>query len=232
MNFGNGADRRLCNSPDWLWEGKGQLLILSSPYIKGKHYASSVKELLGVVSHLELLHEQGYVHGDVRAYNIIFSGDDGHLIDFDIGGLDEESTKYPEGYNSALNDGIRRGKEGVRIRKYHDWRALIHVLFNLHHVDPPNEEIEDVPLHETEQQELQRLRENNRRLRAKNGLRQEKVFLQRNFAREKEPSVAEISRLKSFLKDIDGWNVTLDINFEHDLSEQGFFGDGVCDESS
>jgi hypothetical protein len=221
VQFGDQAgNSRLSNSPTWLWKGRGQLLILSSPYLKGKHYATSEKQLLGVVEDLERLHNIGYVHGDIRAFNIIFGHNGGCLIDFDIGGLDKESTKYPEGYNSALNDGLRMVNEGHRIRKYHDWRALLHVLFVLHQVDPPKygTASEEISLEETEQEELQRLREQNRRLHTRALLLEEKSYILSRFAKDEDPSTEEICRLKKFLGDINGWAITLSVDFEKDLA--------------
>jgi Fungal protein kinase len=78
--------------PGWLWKFRGQMMVLSSPYIKGTHYATKVSQLLGVINHLEQLHKRGYVHGDIRAFNIIFTEDSGYLIDFDIGGLEDENS--------------------------------------------------------------------------------------------------------------------------------------------
>jgi RIO1 family len=185
-------------------------MLISSPYIPGNHYATSAKQLLGVVKHLERLHKKGYVHGDIRAYNIIFAGDTGYLIDFDnSGGLDLESTRYPEGYKRVLKDGSRKGIEGALVRKWHDWRDLICVLFSLHHIEPP----EGNPPN-TDQEELQRLREAE-------ALRKEKVFLRDKFAYREDPSRDDIRRLKQFLTDADSWNVSLSEDFINELTERG-----------
>jgi serine/threonine protein kinase len=83
LEFGSrGENPELTNSPEWLLERRGQLLVLSSPRIPGQHYATSVQQLLDAVNELENLHAAGYVHGDIRAYNIIFSDSGARLIDF------------------------------------------------------------------------------------------------------------------------------------------------------
>jgi serine/threonine protein kinase len=215
VNFGVGVENSGANKyEEWLWERKGQLMIISSPNIKGKHYATSAKQLLGVVKHLEQLHQQACVHGDIRAYNIIFAGDTGYLIDFDISGLDKESTRYPEGYNRTLKDGSRRGTEGARIRKWHNWRDLIFILFVLHQVDPPNGAVNPC---ETEQEELQRLRKER-------ALNKEKMFACDTFADKEDPSSADIERVKEFLVQADGWNVSPSEDFRTELTERGLLG--------
>ena len=85
----------------------------------------------------EAVARKGNVHGDIRAFNIVF-GDDKNsdaaaLIDFDFGGR-ENTVKYPPGYVPALGDGVRIGEPGGKITKEHDIRALVHVLGRLHDV--------------------------------------------------------------------------------------------------
>jgi serine/threonine protein kinase len=173
-----------------------------------------VKQLLGVVNHLEQLHQLGYVHGDIRAYNVIFVGDAGYLIDFDMSGSDEESTRYPEGYNRCLKDGSRQGTEGARIRKWHDWRGLIFILFVLHQVDPPMGALKPF---ETEHDELQHLRKER-------ALHKEKFFVCDNFAYKEDPSSTDIGRVKEFLVQADGWSVSPSEDFRTELTERGFLG--------
>jgi serine/threonine protein kinase len=217
LKFGVGAKNSALNkNQGWLWEGKGQLVILSSPSIKGKHYATSVKQLLGVVNHLEQLHQLGYVPGDIRAYNVLFVGDAGYLIDFDTSGSDEESTRYPEGYNRCLKDGSRKGTEGARIRKWHDWRDLIFILFVLHQVDPPMGALKHF---ETEHDEL-------RHLRKERALNNEKLFVCDNFADKEDTSSIDIGRVKEFLIQADGWNVSPSQDFRTELTERGLLGAG------
>ena len=109
--------------------------MIAVPYIPGNHVCKSPKQALSLVAFMKLLHESGNVHGDIRAFNIVF-GDDKNsdaaaLIDFDFGGR-ENTVKYPPGYVSALDDGVRIGKPCVEISKEHDIRALAHVLGKLH----------------------------------------------------------------------------------------------------
>ena len=68
----------------------GQIQVIAIPYIPGNHVCKSPKQALSLVAFMKLLHESGNVHGDIRAFNVVF-GDDKNsdaaaLIDFDFGG--------------------------------------------------------------------------------------------------------------------------------------------------
>ena len=137
---------------DWLWEYKGKLLIISTAYHEGVHYAELPSHFKPIINNLEQLHAQGYVHGDIRAYNIVLqytpsrseakevgggqsnnSGNDcaGWLIDFDYGGKNCE-VEYPKGYRKLLQDGRRPGKERKKITIMDDWVSLIGLIFHTH----------------------------------------------------------------------------------------------------
>jgi hypothetical protein len=89
----------------------------------GKHAASRTKQFVPIIDQLVELHKKGYVHGDIRAFNTVFSDEEddqgnskGWLIDFDSGGKVGEA-KYPIGYVSLLDDGHRMGEGGELITK-------------------------------------------------------------------------------------------------------------------
>lgn len=94
---------------NWMWQFHGHLLIISIPYYDGKRYATRPNHFLPIINQLEHLHVAGYVHGDIRAYNMVFHHDketadvtDGRLIDFDIGGpIESDTTRYPVGQKRA-----------------------------------------------------------------------------------------------------------------------------------
>lgn len=126
-----------------------RLLILATPFRDGEHFASKPTSFIPIVQHLRALHEEGYVHGDIRAFNTIFASNPAHgwLIDFDFGG-EEGTQRFPEGYKTHLPDGIRLGGEKEKldnkekedkkppamqkIEKYHDWFALGQLMFQVH----------------------------------------------------------------------------------------------------
>ena len=130
---------------DWLWNFKGQLKVIATPYHEGKHYATHPNQFLPIVDRLEEMHKSGYVHGDIRAYNMVLNYDDpnhpnGWFIDFDFGGRIIDLPKYPSGYVQDLSDGFRLGEPGKSITFEHDWYALGQVIFvkcfTLSHPDP------------------------------------------------------------------------------------------------
>lgn len=129
-----------CHEREWPWKFHGRLLILSVPYHKGRHYAKSLSEYIPLVKKLKALHESGFVHGDIRCFNIVFSEKDSHFIDYDLGGKTDDKgdgPPYPIGYVFSLRDGMRRGTEGEAIRDVHDWSALVSAFFFFHWIQPP-----------------------------------------------------------------------------------------------
>jgi hypothetical protein len=119
----------------WLWEFGGELLVIETDFHKGRHYALSPMEFIPVVAFLQKMHERGYVHGDVRCANVVFGK---CLIDFDYGGrVEEDAPTYPDGYQSSLVDGSRRGSSGQKITKSDDWYAMIRAIFVVHTLPVP-----------------------------------------------------------------------------------------------
>jgi hypothetical protein len=83
-----------------LWWSEGKLLVIAAPYREGRHCAQTPAEFEPIISELEKLHKAGFVHGDIRGFNTVFTDVPGHgwLIDFDFGGKEDEATTvYPEG---------------------------------------------------------------------------------------------------------------------------------------
>ena len=136
---------------NWLWGFHGELLIISTPYHEGVHYATRPFHFLPIINHLAQLHSQGFVHGDIRAYNMVLQYDiassepdlgamdtagrssptnndcKGWLIDFDFGGKHGTVT-YPMGYEHLLHDGSRPGSKGNKITIMDDWISLISLI--------------------------------------------------------------------------------------------------------
>jgi hypothetical protein len=123
-----------------LFDFSGALEIIASPFLVGKHYASSPDDFIPVVKALQDLHTNGYVHGDIRCFNIIFGVG---LIDFDFGGKvgsTEQAPTYPEGFNFSLvsQDGYRHLREvGGFITMQDDAYAMTKVIFHCHDFLPP-----------------------------------------------------------------------------------------------
>jgi hypothetical protein len=131
----------------WLWDVRGQLMVISIPFYNGCHWVKYLGEFIPIVEQLKELHAAGYVHGDIRCTNLIFpdktlkragieeTSDLFHLIDFDLGGKINGSPpiRFPKGYETVVFDGRRDGARG-EITKWHDWVALIQIIFLCHRV--------------------------------------------------------------------------------------------------
>jgi hypothetical protein len=184
-------------------------MVISTPYVQGKHYAESPLQLLALVLQLEQLHSEGYFHGDIRGYNVVFrkeeivgnneydkvlEGHRGCLVDLDFAGKKgAESTKYPKDYRWILPDGLRLGEAGDKITAHHEWYALKHILFELHlMVFPPG---------------------------ASQALLEKRQSLALEFAADGAPTEAEIQVLKEFLAEIhrQGWRILPSDQFKGQL---------------
>ena len=134
---------------NWLWTFRGQLKIIATPFVDGKHYATRPEHYIPIIEHLEALHRKNFVHGDIRAYNMVlnYTNPDeliGKLIDFDYGGKlataensNGSNPKYPSGYKYNLEDGLRQGRSGADITVEDDWRALGSVILGLYYLLTP-----------------------------------------------------------------------------------------------
>ena len=129
----------------WASPSSGKLLIIAFPYKSGMHYASRPVDFIPVIDELKKLHRLGYVHGDIRGFNVVYGGNSG-LIDFDFGGI--PGKPYPKGYRQKLNDGWRLGSGHARLphnqlQYYHDWYALGKLMFAFHRWTAPSNSASD-----------------------------------------------------------------------------------------
>ncbi len=117
-----------------------QLQVISVPYKEGSHVATKLTDFIPIIQQLQALHGRGYVHGDIRAFNVVFGREGAGLIDFDLSG--KPNTTYPPGYKMKLLDGDRIGNGEAESRHnklefWHDWYALGKMIFQIHIVEPP-----------------------------------------------------------------------------------------------
>ena len=152
--------RRSVEEMDMIWKFTGNLLIISTLYRDGVHYATHPYHFLPIINQLCHLHSKGLVHGDIRAYNMVLQHEvdssetnnvvdyessdgttnqcTGWLIDFDFGG-ECGKVKYPTGYKKGLEDGRRPGEEGQPITIMDDWKSLIRLVQLTHYFNVPDE---------------------------------------------------------------------------------------------
>ena len=101
---------------------------LKYQYIEGSNVPMKLKQFVGVTHVLHKVHELGFVHGDIRLANIVFSTEDdkSYLIDFDLA-REEGKGRYPEGYNN-----LSMRHKGACARQYmkkeHDRFSLAEVM--------------------------------------------------------------------------------------------------------
>jgi hypothetical protein len=176
---------------DWLWDFGGELLVIETNFHKGRHYALSPKEFIPVVAFLQKMHEKGCVHGDIRCANIVF---DKCLIDFDLGGRLEDAPAYPSGYASNLYDGSRLGRGLEPITKWHDWYALLTVMFEVHGFHRPA---------------------------TKEDIHQRFVDLLNEVSLADSEIQNLANDLRTFLEEAESWTVTISAKFRRELEKWG-----------
>jgi hypothetical protein len=126
------------SSRDWLWAKKGQFVAILVPYRHGRHYATNIKDFKPILKHLRRLHENGFVHGDIRGFNMAMKNEnEGYLIDLDYGGKVDGSPgnapRYPEGYKFGLDDGDREERqERSIITMKDDLQAITNLMWRLY----------------------------------------------------------------------------------------------------
>ncbi len=204
---GDNGDWSWDDDDDYFWsdpsQGRRRLLIIATLFREGSHMAKSATAFLEVIDQLALLHEKGFVHGDIRAFNTVFNepGQDSNkascLIDFDFGGPIGDMMRYPEGYHRHLDDGDRRGKEKEKIEKWHDWYALGQLIFTIH--------LFDFPKNVSDELQLKFLR-----------------LLQFWSDIRKEPTQSDIADLKNALSELDNHNVLVTPNQKFNDALVGF----------
>ncbi len=172
--------------------------MIAVPYKEGSHVPSKWADFIPIIEQLQELHKLGYVHGDIRGFNVVFADDKGGLIDFDFSGKPKDKKKYPPGYRKRLSDGIRKGDGDVtsrhnKLQFWHDWYALGRLIFHIFKIKHPS-----------------------------NAASQPVDYLKRMnewTAISEPPSQKKIDELIDFLKNLDraGFSVEPDDNFQDDL---------------
>ena len=106
-----------------------RLYTLTYKHVNGtvNNTSNELKSFVGVAQVLSEMHNRGFVHGDVRLDNIIFSDDQSHLIDFDFVGRNSE-TSYHGNYNSRLPERHTMAIGGNRMTFEHDRFSLAKII--------------------------------------------------------------------------------------------------------
>ena len=99
-----------------------RIKILKYNYIEGNHSPRNLRGIIGVLRNLNRIHEKGYVHGDIRAPNLMYGCNSGTIIDYDF--ASPEGSTYPEFYNSELPERARGAAAYGVMRQLHDRVSL------------------------------------------------------------------------------------------------------------
>jgi hypothetical protein len=110
----------------WLFSFRGQLQVISVPFVAGEHIPKTISDLQHITRELHTLHKEGIKHGDIRLWNMAFAKDGAKLLDFDFSG---RNMYYPDGYAQWLPDaGMRPGTKHEEITEACDTVALLTVF--------------------------------------------------------------------------------------------------------
>ena len=138
LNFQGIFVASLGDKDDEFWTARRSVQVIVTPYRPGTHVAKKPTSFLPIIDDLKSLHDEGFVHGDIRGFNTVFDENSGCFIDFDFGGK-AGKAQHPKGYREALLDGKRLMDESGIIQKWHDWYALGRLIFEVYEIKPPEE---------------------------------------------------------------------------------------------
>jgi serine/threonine protein kinase len=101
------------------------MTVLRYCFIEGSQDSPTIKGWLMILDQVKKMHEVGYVHGDLLPRNVLFTGERGYVIDFDLSR--KEGGLYVSGYNSVDFPEFRHkgAVGGKQMWKIHDVYALI-----------------------------------------------------------------------------------------------------------
>ena len=108
----------------------GRLSMLRYQYIPNGNCDKphNLQHFKGVLKCLEKLHDSGYVHGDVRIENIVFTSDGSFLIDFDLARKENLQSCYPIGYSTTFDVRHPSAKPHRLLNKEHDVYSIKKVI--------------------------------------------------------------------------------------------------------
>ena len=106
-----------------------RVYILTYKYIPGREGEPyDLKDFVGVVQTLICMHRHGFVHGDIRLANMVFTEDGtSHLIDFDFVGKHGMSD-YFDHFNYQLDERHPEAFPGRKMKMEHDRHSLAYVI--------------------------------------------------------------------------------------------------------
>lgn len=111
----------IVNGEEKVWE-------LSYNFIKLANKIT-IEHLISLCVKLKAIHDENYVHGDIRNANIIFGeANESYIIDFDFARKVDKSQWYFETYNGNLDERHQEAKPWRKMDKSHDIFSLKKVI--------------------------------------------------------------------------------------------------------
>ena len=118
----------------------GKIKVLNYQFIEGSHEPSTLKQFIFTLQTLCCLHEKGFVHGDIRLCNLVFTSERGYLIDFDLSR--KEGSLYPSEYCYKYDVRHPEALPGREMKKIHDRYSISYLIE--HHLQGATESILDI----------------------------------------------------------------------------------------
>jgi len=113
--------------------------------LKGNHQPKSVEHFVPILLALQKIHDEGYVHGDIRLCNLIFNEDglNSWIIDFDMA---SKGGRYSSNYNCSGDIKERYSKDmGTKeMKPEHDRHSLGYLMRDLDKDQRFHKEIKDI----------------------------------------------------------------------------------------
>ena len=105
----------------------GRYKLFTYRFMEDDRQSYTCEDFRPIMIALDKLHQQNYVHSDVRRANMIFPNEGpAKLIDFDL--TAKADVPYPPGYNCDLPERHPGIKVGQHRMKAHDRYSLIHII--------------------------------------------------------------------------------------------------------
>lgn len=113
-------------------DATGRFQYMKYKFLNGCHQPKSIKQFAIIASLLTKIHNDGYVHSDIRAGNLIFGQDvdSAWIIDYDL--AEKEGVPYPDTYIfEGIDERHPNAQKNQPRSKDHDIHSLLYTINNL-----------------------------------------------------------------------------------------------------
>ena len=113
--------------------------ILRYPFVKGEHSPPNLAAWIRLLEVVKALHDNNFVHCDILPQNMMFTENEGILIDFDLA-REAGTGSYPRNfdYRNFVKERHRNARPRALATKDHDLHALVYLTNNHFDVDVRN----------------------------------------------------------------------------------------------